>query len=269
MNADPATPHPLVRALVEEFAAVMGALLGTTATLAPAAEPVEPAWTVTVTVGEPAPGAVTFGLTAADAARFARIAMGFDEDPDDDAVADMLREVVGQTVGALREKPAGRGVLFAVESPARSGQAPASGGEAHLVTLLPDFSPVIGVWAQLEEGRRPTAAARPSAPPVLPTPASAAAGSPASGTPANLDVILDIDLPLTVRFGQTELTLDALTKLGPGSVIDLRRSPDDPVEVLVNGKLVAHAEVVVVGGNYGVRIIQVVSAADRVRTLGM
>jgi len=71
-----------------------------------------------------------------------------------------------------------------------------------------------------------------------------------------------------VRFGLTEMTLEALTRLGPGSVIDLGRSPDDPVEVLVNGRLVARAEVVVVGGNYGVRILEVVSTADRVRSLG-
>ena len=89
----------------------------------------------------------------------------------------------------------------------------------------------------------------------------------AKDVPENLDVILDIDLPLSVRFGHAELTLDALTKLGPGSLIELARLPDDPVELLVNGKLVARGEVVVVGGNYGVRVHEVVSAAERIRTL--
>jgi flagellar motor switch protein FliN/FliY len=93
-------------------------------------------------------------------------------------------------------------------------------------------------------------------------------GRAAGAMPANLDVILDIDLPLSVRFGQAELTLEQLTRLGPGSVIDLRRSPDDPVDVLVNGRLVARAEVVVVGGSYGVRILEIASAAERVRHLG-
>lgn len=86
--------------------------------------------------------------------------------------------------------------------------------------------------------------------------------------PQNLDVILDIDLPMSVVFGQTEMTLEALTKIGPGSVIDLGRSPDDMVDILVNGRRVARGEVVVVGGNYGVRVREVVSAADRIRTLG-
>ncbi|MFN8057702.1 MAG: flagellar motor switch protein FliN [Vicinamibacterales bacterium] len=86
--------------------------------------------------------------------------------------------------------------------------------------------------------------------------------------PQNLDVILDIELPLAVRFGETVMTLDALTKLGPGAMIDLGRSPDEFVDVLVNGHTVARGEVVVVGGNYGVRIRELMSAADRMKTLG-
>ena len=69
-----------------------------------------------------------------------------------------------------------------------------------------------------------------------------------------------------VRFGQTEMTLLELTRIAPGSVIDLARSPDDPVDVLVHGRLVARGEVVVVSGNYGVRITDVISAEDRLRT---
>jgi flagellar motor switch protein FliN/FliY len=87
--------------------------------------------------------------------------------------------------------------------------------------------------------------------------------------PANLDVILDIDLPLAVRFGGTDMTIDALARLGPGALIDLGRSPDDPVDVLVNGRMVARGEVVVIGGNYGVRVTEVVSAADRLRSIAM
>ena len=71
-----------------------------------------------------------------------------------------------------------------------------------------------------------------------------------------------------MRFGQAELTLHHLTRLGPGSVIDLHRSADEPVEVLVSGKVIARGEVVVVEGNYGVRVTEVVSTADRIRSLG-
>src|SRR5262249_14599677 len=82
-----------------------------------------------------------------------------------------------------------------------------------------------------------------------------------------LDVIMDIDLPLVVRFGRTELPLKTLTALGPGSVIDLGRSPDEPVEVLISNRVVARGEVVIVSGNYGVRVRDVVSATERARSL--
>jgi flagellar motor switch protein FliN/FliY len=82
-----------------------------------------------------------------------------------------------------------------------------------------------------------------------------------------IDVILDIDLPVVVRFGLTEMPIRALSRLGPGSVIDLGRSPDDPVEVLVSNRVVAHGEVVIVGGNYGVRILDVASQSERARSM--
>lgn len=99
-------------------------------------------------------------------------------------------------------------------------------------------------------------------------------GSPAGGPPPGtvvartppagrqLDVILDIDLPMVVRFGHTEMTVEALTHVGEGSVIDLGRSPHEPVDLLVSGRLVARGEVVVVSGHYGVRVIELVSDED-------
>ena len=64
-----------------------------------------------------------------------------------------------------------------------------------------------------------------------------------------------------------EMTLRALTQLGPGSVVDMGRSPDAPVQLLVGSQVVAQGEVVVVGGNYGVRITHLVSPADRLRAM--
>ena len=84
---------------------------------------------------------------------------------------------------------------------------------------------------------------------------------------SRIEVILDIDLPIVVRFGQTELSLRALTRLGPGSVIDLGRSPDEPVEIMVSNRVIARGEVVIVGGNYGIRILDVVSPSERVRSM--
>jgi flagellar motor switch protein FliN/FliY len=131
------------------------------------------------------------------------------------------------------------------------------------IALGPDLTASLAAWTQFD-----TRASVQTRPAEAPRPGAGPRRTRDDGpVPANLDVILDIDLPLSVRFGQTDLTLEALARLGPGSIIDLGRSPDDPVDVLVNGRLVARAEVVVVGGNYGVRITEVVSAADRVRSL--
>lgn len=84
-----------------------------------------------------------------------------------------------------------------------------------------------------------------------------------------LSVLLDIDLPLVVRFGATDMPLKALMRLGPGSLIDLSRSPDDPVDVLVGSRVIARGEVVVVGGSYGVRILEVISQRERLSGLGV
>lgn len=80
-------------------------------------------------------------------------------------------------------------------------------------------------------------------------------------TDERLEAVLDVSLPLVARFGQTTMPLRTLAGLGPGAMVDLDRSPDDPVELLVGGRVVAKGEVVIVGGNYGVRIVEVVGAA--------
>ena len=84
----------------------------------------------------------------------------------------------------------------------------------------------------------------------------------------NLDLVMDIDLPISVRFGQTEMSLENVLKLGNGSVIELDRLADEPVDLLVNNKLLARGEVVVADGHYAIRITQVESPADRIRSLG-
>jgi len=87
-----------------------------------------------------------------------------------------------------------------------------------------------------------------------------AAGVPAvspAGETSRFNVLMDIDLPLVVRFGCTDLPIKSLAKLGPGSLIDLSRAPDEPVEVIVGGRVVARGEVVVVSGSYGIRIVDI------------
>ena len=92
------------------------------------------------------------------------------------------------------------------------------------------------------------------------------ASGPATDS-GNLDLLLDIQLPVVVRMGQTEMQMGELLKLTPGSILELNRSADAPVELLVNGKLIAKGEVVVVDGNFAFRITEIESTAARIRSL--
>ncbi len=84
----------------------------------------------------------------------------------------------------------------------------------------------------------------------------------------NLDLIMDVELPISVRFGQTTMLLEDILKLGHGSVIELDKLAEEPVDLLVNGRLLARGEVVVADGHYAIRITQVESPAERIRSLG-
>ena len=112
------------------------------------------------------------------------------------------------------------------------------------------------------------AAPAPAAPEAAPAPARqapvASGPIPDSG---NLDLLLDIQLPVVVRMGQTDMHMGELLRLTPGSILELNRSADAPVELLVNGKLIAKGEVVVVDGNFAFRITDIDSRAARIRSL--
>jgi flagellar motor switch protein FliN/FliY len=78
-----------------------------------------------------------------------------------------------------------------------------------------------------------------------------------------LDLLLDIELPVTLRFGRMQMTLNDVIDLTRGSVIDFGHSTEEPVEVVVNGRIVARGQAVMVQGNYGVRISQIESRRER------
>jgi len=87
-------------------------------------------------------------------------------------------------------------------------------------------------------------------------------------TQPNIDMLLDLELPIVVRFGSRQMPLADVLETGPGTVIELDKSADAPVELFVNNKLLAKGDVVALDGHYGVKITEVISAADRVRSLG-
>ncbi|WP_337961806.1 flagellar motor switch protein FliN [Halobacteriovorax sp. GB3] len=83
----------------------------------------------------------------------------------------------------------------------------------------------------------------------------------------NLDFILDIPLKVTVELGRTEVVIKDLLQLGQGSVLELDKLAGEPLEILVNGKLVAKGEVVVVNEKFGIRLTDIISPIERIETL--
>jgi flagellar motor switch protein FliN/FliY len=83
----------------------------------------------------------------------------------------------------------------------------------------------------------------------------------------NLDVILDIPVTISMEIGRTRINIRNLLQLNQGSVVELDRLAGEPLDVLVNGTLIAHGEVVVVNEKYGIRLTDVISAAERVQKL--
>jgi len=82
-----------------------------------------------------------------------------------------------------------------------------------------------------------------------------------------LDFILDIPLEISVELGRTRMVINDLLQLGQGSVIELSKLAGEPLEIFVNGKLVARGEVVVVNEKFGVRVTDIVSPMERIKSL--
>lgn len=83
----------------------------------------------------------------------------------------------------------------------------------------------------------------------------------------NLDFILDIPVEVTVELGKTKMLVNDLLQLGQGSVVELEKLAGEPVEILVNEKLIARGEVVVVNDKFGVRLTDIISPLDRIKQL--
>ena len=83
----------------------------------------------------------------------------------------------------------------------------------------------------------------------------------------NLDLLLDVEIPIAVEVGRAQMSLAEVLRLVPGSVIALDKKAEEPVDLRVNGKLVARGEVVLVDDAYGLRITQIVDAQGRIESL--
>ncbi|MEO8025604.1 MAG: flagellar motor switch protein FliN [Bryobacteraceae bacterium] len=102
---------------------------------------------------------------------------------------------------------------------------------------------------------------------AVPSAAAALSAIGDSGPARTLDLLFDVELPVSVSFGRAQLPLKDVIKLTTGSIVELNRAITEPVEIIVNNCVIARGDVVVVEGNFGVRIQQVISRQERLRTL--
>jgi flagellar motor switch protein FliN/FliY len=254
---DPVLARSFANGLVAEFAAAVEAALGSSVEVTAGAFVEGPGWIARMTLSGPLRGTIGVWIGDADVTALVQRVLGNDDPPDAPSIVDLLREMWTQAASAVGLKEPFNGVKAVVSTPE---------------TGVPDPNGVVAYELKLGDGaplRLSVAGAVAAAPVAVAVVKATAVAVPESAGDANarLDVVLDIDLPLVVRFGRTSMSIKVLADLGPGSIVDMARSPDEPVEVLIGDRVIARGEVVVVGGNYGVRILDLVSSVERVRAV--
>ena len=196
---------------------------------------------------------------------------------DDQTIQDTFKEAMDQAFSGLAREITGRlgkeviaasGRLTVAELP-----SPAAWHKLELIFGDNQGAPLtFGFIEGLVEVFAPKSAVGASA--ARGAAAAAADSSGVSGARANgrqenrtLDLLLDVELPISVSFGRAHLPLKDVMKLTTGSIVELNRTISEPVDIIVNNCVIARGEVVVVEGNFGVRIQEVISRQERLRTL--
>ncbi len=216
-------------------------------------------------------GALSLALDTKDAMVLARSFTGVPvEDAvefmadDREALEELWRQVMGQFAALLRPEI---GELRWVLGPQGEGQLePATSatlefvraGQPLRITAELDRELVESLALADPPAASPGAAA--AAPPEPPQPASPVASNLRA---ENLELLLNVELPATIRFGQKQMRLQEIMQLTAGAVIDLDREVQEPVELLVDGRVIARGEAVIVDGNFGLRITELASPSAR------
>lgn len=182
------------------------------------------------------------------------------------ALEELVRQVAGHT--ATTAKSRWGEVQFQVQSASVPSWAAAAGG-----WLVSAHSSPSRVWVEWRLSAALNAALVAAAPPVADAtasvPRSVTSGSARNPLPeGNLDLLMDVALEVTLRFGECNLLLREILELGAGSVLELDRKIGEPADLLLDGRVVARGEVVVVDGNYGMRVLEVVTPVIRVLRVG-
>jgi flagellar motor switch protein FliN len=257
----------------EALAQVLGQITSTPVpcvTLAEAPPPLPPAaeadlW-IACTCAGAVRGEMSLRLNPAVVLGFAQVFMSEPAAPQAEltaehreAVVELFRQVAGQVATSL--KPRWGEVQLRLEVSAGAASWPASStswlqaGKEQTADALVELQVSAALAAALRQEHRTESE---------PAPAAAATLPPA--TPAEeenkLALLMDVELAMTLRFGGRRMLLREVLDLCPGAVVELDRQVKDPVELLLDGRLVARGEVVVLDGSYGLRVTEVLAAGD-------
>ncbi|VVE30747.1 flagellar motor switch protein FliN [Pandoraea soli] len=134
-------------------------------------------------------------------------------------------------------------------------------------TLGDDAQAMADEWASAMAEQTATEATPPPAAAPVFQPLAATAGNPPNATHNDIDLILDIPVQMTVELGRTKIAIKNLLQLAQGSVVELDGMAGEPMDVLVNGCLIAQGEVVVVNDKFGIRLTDIITPSERIRKL--
>jgi flagellar motor switch protein FliN len=207
------------------------------------------------------------------ALRFAQLLMSEPGDPavefidtHRDAFAELLRQVAG-LVASAGEREFGGETQISFEAAPEAAFVPA---QSVNVTFAGEKLPEVSLGLLLNAELCESLSALPVDPQASSEAQTDSPQAPAlTGLPSNLDLLLDVELEATIRFGERDMLLRDIFGLMPGTVVELNQLVNEPADLLVAGRLIARGEVVVVDGNFGLRVSEVASPGQRAELLQM
>ena len=210
-------------------------------------------------------GTISIGVTPDAAIRLGReVLEGAGVEADDSSARSTFSESLSQTLSAWGQDPDGSLGGPLVVAAGQSIVEP-QGGDRFLIQINSSTDTPSEFLLHLSHQFADGPAHAPRSPAMEPA-ASASAEVPV-GSSQTLELLMDVELPVSVSFGRAQLPIKEVLKLSSGSIIELSRSVSEPVELIVNNCVIARGEVVVIEGNYGVRIDEIISPQERLRTL--
>ncbi len=218
-------------------------------------------------------GFQAFVLSKNDALRLAQLLLGEPEDENAemkgghrDAAGELFRQFAGAAAPALKELTGGEVLFRWVGFDPLPGQPEVHAGMQWTCAGKTPFRMVAQLNPALVAALSPAPAAAPAPPLELPIPARSQAPAPPRRDP-KLDLLMEVELEVSLRFGERQMALREILDLSAGSVVELDQNVQDPVELLVGEKVVARGQVVVVDGNYGLRVVEIISPMERIESL--